>query len=284
VRNGLKLRATGNAVGTTWISQQWMGLLEEVIPPVPRREGLDYARRGQTTVLEVDPGRLDARVQGRAVRPYVTRWHLPVLGDDQWQRIIDAMAAEAFYAAKLLVNEVPPAVDALFASHDLRVLPLPEAVVVECDCGAHGPCTHAAAVGYLFAERLDDDPVAVFALRGMPRVLERLAQARAMRAHGVAAAHAEPQLPSSLPRAKPLEACLDAFWRPGRQLAELQRMPPPHHAPHALLRRLGPSPLPGKFPLVGLLASIYDTVAQSVIHLRDQAERLTGENEPTRDH
>jgi hypothetical protein len=33
------------------------------------------------------------------------------------------------------------------------------------------------------------------------------------------------------------------------------------YAPHALLRRLGSAPLEGRFPLVGLLASIYDSVA-----------------------
>jgi hypothetical protein len=55
-------------------------------------------------------------------------------------------------------------------------------------------------------------------------------------------------------------------------------MPPPQHAPHALLRRLGPSPLPGRFPLVGLLASVYDTVAEEAIRLRDRAERLDEAN------
>ena len=78
--------------------------------------------------------------------------------------------------------------------------------------------------------------------------------------------------------AKPLEECLGSFWRPGPELGKLQRMPPPHHAPHALLRRLGPSPLRGRFPLVGLLASVYDTVAARAIRLRDHAERLDERN------
>ena len=54
-------------------------------------------------------------------------------------------------------------------------------------------------------------------------------------------------------------------------------MPPAVHAPHALLRRLGPSPLRGRFPLVGLLASVYDTVAQRALSLRDRAERIEDE-------
>ena len=37
---------------------------------------------------------------------------------------------------------------------------------------------------------------------------------------------------------------------------------------------MGPSPLQGRFPLVGLLASVYDTVAERAVRLRDHAERL----------
>ncbi len=37
-------------------------------------------------------------------------------------------------------------------------------------------------------------------------------------------------------------------------------MPAPDHVPHALLRRMGPSPMGGKFPMVGLMASIYDSI------------------------
>ena len=70
------------------------------------------------------------------------------------------------------------------------------------------------------------------------------------------------------PEALPLERCLDSFWRPGRQIDEMPSETEPF-APHALLRRLGPSPLQGKFPLVGLLASIYDSIAENGRKLRD---------------
>ena len=276
-RGGLKLKAADGAVAGTWLSRQWLGLLEELLSPKQRREGLEYARRGRTTALEIGPGRIDAAVRAGVSHSHLIQWRLPVLSEEQGQRIIDAMAAEAFYAAKLLAKELPPAVAALFGSHDLRLLPPAGEVALECDCGASGPCPHAAAVGYLVAQRLDEEPGVVFELRGVPQILERISAARALRSRGVAAAHADPLMRSSQRGPPPLEACLESFWRPGRQLAELERTPPPHHATHSLLMRLGPSPLPGRFPLVGLLASIYDTVAHSALSLRDQAERLTGD-------
>jgi uncharacterized Zn finger protein len=274
VRNGVKLRSGEDP--RTWLGRRWIALVEQLVEPKERHEGLDYARRGQTVTLDLVPGGIDAKVQGRAARPYTTRWRVPVFDEGQWQRLIDAMAAEALYAAKLLARELPEAANALPGLHDLRLVPGDSEVQLECDCGRSAGCKHAAAVGFLTAERLDADPLQAFELRGMAvaRLLERLSSVRARQTRAVAA-HVEPIMPHSARHAsRPLEACLDSFWRPGQQLAELQHMPPPRHAPHALLRRLGPSPLPGRFPLVGLLASVYDTVAEQAIRLRDRAERL----------
>jgi uncharacterized Zn finger protein len=275
VRKGIKLRAAGESV-RSWPAQRWLALLERMIDASRRATGLEYARSGQTLSMEFTADGVIGRVQGRAPRAYQTQWRIPAIPDDQWQQIFDAMAGEAFYAAKLLAREVPDALETLLTSLGFQLIPVESEVAIECTCPAAGPCKHAATLGYLVAERLDKDPLLAFAMRGMPteRIVERLGTARARHTQVDAAAHAEPIAPPLVEPAKPLQECLGSFWRPGTELGELQRMPPPHHAPHALLRRLGPSPLRGRFPLVGLLASVYDTVAARAIRLRDHAERL----------
>ncbi len=276
VRNGIKLRGTDGPHPRSWLAERWLELGDRLVPVDVLLQGLEYARAGQTISLQIGPGRIDAEIQGRAAQPYTTCLRIPVLDDQHWRRVIDAMADEAVYAAKLLAGEIPPAVAALFTSLDLELLPPIESVEVECNCPHKGPCKHAATIWYLLTERVDDAPLLIFTLRGLPsdELVERLVRARAIQSHGQAAAHADPMLAEAQLAVPPLERCLDTFWRPGPQLAELQHMPPPQHAPHALLRRLGPSPLGGKFPLVGLLASVYDTVSQAAIRLRDQAERI----------
>lgn len=276
VRNGIKLRGGDGLTARNWVAQRWLVVLEQVIGSEQRLSGLDYARSGQTITCETGAGGVVGSVQGRAAKPYKTRWRIPALAEEQWQRLFDAMAAEAVYSARLLAREVPEALESLLESLRLRLVPAASDVVVECDCRSAVPCKHAAALGYLVVHRLNTDPLAAFELRGMPadRLLESLATARARRTTGAAAAHTEPVPPQPIEPARPLAECLDSFWRPGPELAELQRMPPAHHAPHALLRRMGPSPLRGGFPLVGLLASVYDTVAERAVRLRDHAERL----------
>src|SRR5262249_31005460 len=104
------------------------------------------------------------------------------------------------------------------------------------------------------------------------RVLDQLRRTRSIRSRGMTSAHADALFPESRVQATPLQACIDDYWRnpPGSgELADLENQPPLEHVSHALLRRLGPSPLNGKFPMVGLLASVYDTVSEAANKLRD---------------
>ena len=282
VRNGIKMRDGKVQHPRSWLAERWLELGDQLASAEHLLQGREYARAGQTISLDIGPGRIDAEIQGRSARPYSTRLRIPVLDEEQWNRVINAMADEAVYAAKLLARELPLAVNALFTSLGLELLPPIESVQIDCDCSHVGPCKHAATIWYLLTDRLDDVPLLIFTLRGLPgdELVERLVQTRAIQSHGQAVAHADPVLAESQLLVPPLEQCLDSFWRPGPQLGQLQHMPPPQHAPHALLRRLGPSPLGGKFPLVGLLASVYDTVSQAAIRLRDQAERIDEEDAP----
>src|SRR5690606_18837269 len=130
--------------------------------------GLDYARAGQVLELTFVPSALESRVQGTAAKPYVTRLQFPTLNESQWRTLIDAMAGEAAYAAKLLAGELPASVLELAASRGLPLLPdAHESIAVDCNCGARNGCKHAAAVAYLAAERLSDESPLILTLCGM---------------------------------------------------------------------------------------------------------------------
>ncbi len=255
-----------------WLTQRWLGLVEALLP-AEGTEGAGAARSAPGESLAIHPGRIEAQFPGRPAQAFVTTIRVATLSDQDWDRIINAMAGEALYPAKLLGGEVPEAIDGLMTGLGLELLPRSRGELdLVCTCERPGPCPHLAATASRFADRLDDDPLVIFTLRGLPgdQLLDRLRQARLINAHGVAPAHVDPLIPESQAVPPPLEACIDDFWRSGTRLAELKRTPPAAHASHALLRRLGPSPLGGKFPLVGLLASIYDAVANSALRMRNQ--------------
>jgi uncharacterized Zn finger protein len=273
VRRGLRLARRDGVKATNAAARRWLAGMERTFGPEAMRAGWEYALSGQVVTLDLEEGQVRATVQGTAARPYTMSIRFETLPAPQWRRVVEAMAAEAVYAARLLHGELPAALETLEHQLDLQVLP-PSQVPwsVDCTCPAAAPCKHAAAVGYLVAERLEERPILAFKLRGADpdRLREQLRQARAMRTRGAAAAHADPLIPESQVTPAPLESCAEDFWRAAPSHAE--PIPSVHYPPHGLLRRLGPSPLPGRFPLVGLLATVYDTVAGEAAKLGEAVE------------
>jgi hypothetical protein len=81
------------------------------------------------------------------------------------------MAANAWYAAKLLSGEMPTDIEELFARVDLSLFPRSARELdMDCTCPDRAvPCKHMAAVFYLLAEAFDDDPFLILAWRGRER-------------------------------------------------------------------------------------------------------------------
>jgi uncharacterized Zn finger protein len=271
VRHGLKLKHKQGFEQAPWPADALVRLIDAWIPVEQRTEGFNYAVAGQVASIIIEPGRVEAAVQGRSAQPYQTLIDFQVYGPEMWDRLIEAMAAEAVYPARLFAGEVPRELEALTRAHGVELLPRSgEDLTLSCTCQEPKPCKHAATVLYHLVERILLDPRLLFTLRGLraEHVVMRLQEARSIRTLGVSSAHSVSG-GARQAGARPLESCLDDFWRPGPQLDSVTSTPTPPFAPHAILRRLGPSPLSGRFPLVGLLASIYDTV-------RDEALRLSG--------
>ena len=283
LKNGIRLRRREGIDMLAWPADAWSALLLHDLNESAKAEGLDYARAGQTAVLQITSAGVEATVQGRQSRPYTVRISPETLAPSDWDRVVAIMAREAVYSAKLLAGEMPPLVEQPFAALGKNLVPVDAATIRRsCTCEDPHPstCKHIACVSALLIERIAGDPLLAFTLRGLDgqRLLERLQEARAIATRGVARAHSTPPAVEIAPEALPLERCLDSFWRPGRQIDEMPSETEPF-APHALLRRLGPSPLQGKFPLVGLLASIYDSIAEDGRKLRDESDAQTDESD-----
>ena len=288
VRGGVKVPSGDIAGPTVWAAQRWLRLLEGAAEGAALVEGLEYARAGQTKRLAFLPGRVEASVQGRGDRPYTTLVTLATLTEEQWGRVVAAMAEGAIYTAKLLAGELPPNIEDVFAPLGLRLFPGdPAELAVSCTCtnlpgtppdallqpptGKSFWCKHACCVAYLLAHRLATEPFVMFALRGLDgkELLERLRHKRV--AAGGGGGGATPIYAQRVPGVsdippKPLDDALATFWDIGPAALDLDLPLTPPVLTHPLLRRLGPSPfLQAQFPLVGLLASCYETISADAI-------------------
>ena len=158
--------------GRTWWGKAWVDALEQRARLDPNRlpRGRTYARRGSVGALAVQPGEIRASVQGSRVTPYVVHVRVRVFEDKEWERLLDAIATKAAHTAALLDGELPPDIVADAAEVGVDLLPVAGEVGPRCSCPDWAdPCKHAAAVVYLAAELLDEDPFSLLLLRGRTR-------------------------------------------------------------------------------------------------------------------
>jgi len=264
VRNGVRLRRKEDDLQFVWPAGPWLEQILEGVDPTARAEGLEFARKGQTALLDIEPARILAEVQDIEARPHTIRLEFAPIGRENWNRVVNSMAREARYAAKLVSGDISEEIAEPFAAAGIALLPGRDEVTIQCGCGRSN-CRHLATVAYLVAERMESDPLLVLTLRGLfgPRFLERLQEARLLATSGVSRAHPIPGAAAAVRDSIAPDESLDAFWTPGPGLELFRRDRRGEHVPHALLRRLGAAPLEGRFPLVGLLASIYDDVSEA---------------------
>lgn len=221
--------------------------------------GRNYARRGQVLDLQLEVGSVAATVQGSRARPYRVRIGVSAFGKAEWAQLSQALADDAWYAAKLLAGEMPPDIEDLFAAAGLSLFPARAAdLTMDCTCpdGAV-PCKHLAATFYLLAESFDADPFAILALRGRDRetLLESVA---ALRGGTVAADRDE-----SADAAVPLADCLEDFYSmpaelPGRGGQDIAPAPIDPAPIDAVLGQLPPVDVTVRgVPLVEVLRHAY---------------------------
>lgn len=206
VADGLKARSARGAIAQTWWGERFISVLESAGLGGRLQRGKTYARKGQVVSLAVDAGSVTSVVQGSRARPYRVRITAPAFGKAEWSAVEQALAADAWYLARLLAGEMPEDIEEVFTGVGLNLFPADQTELsMDCTCPDWGvPCKHLAATFYLLAESFDDDPFRIFAWRGRARE-DLLANLTAASGGGTAA--------DALESADaPLEDLLDTFY------------------------------------------------------------------------
>lgn len=171
VEGGLVTRKQRGAMAESWWSQRFVDMLESFGLGGRMERGRRYARKGQVLSIDVTPGTLHARVQGSRQTPYDVVIAIRTPTKPQWSKLIDAMSERVGFVARLLAGEIPPDLEAAF--DDIGVPLFPPSwrdVRADCSCPDFGdPCKHVAAVLYVFADQLDDDPWLLLEWKGRTR-------------------------------------------------------------------------------------------------------------------
>lgn len=258
VVGGQRLRRPDDVGPWRWPGEGWLDALRTA-EGAELEEGLAYARSGQIATLSIRPGIVEASVQGRRPRPYATTIEWSTLQSRAVADLVADLSADSASSAAVLLGDLPRSVEDHLARRGESFRPgAPAAWRARCSCDRPQPCRHLVALAWVLAERTAEDPWLLMRVRGVERedLQDRVRLARR-------AIEAVDEGASGLTPGEPLSMSVEEFWRPSASLGQLEESPEPAHAPLALLRRLGPSPINGRFPLVGLLASAYEAVART---------------------
>jgi uncharacterized Zn finger protein len=245
-KGGIKAQTKRGQFGTSWWAKRWIAVLESFDIGARLGRGRSYARKGQVLSIDVDKGKVKARVQGSMPKPYDITIQVKELSSQEWAKLIKALSGQALFAAKLLAGEMPQDIEEVFKKAGLSLFPQKSGdLTTDCSCPDwSNPCKHVAAVYYLLGEEFDRDPFLLFRLRGLSReeLFARLNETAAPAAGTPSEAPAAVAEEALRPAAEPLPADPKAFWAGGSLPDDLfsDVQPPPVSA--AWPRRLGNFP------------------------------------------
>jgi uncharacterized Zn finger protein len=271
--NGIRAQTQSGQFGKTWWAGKWLDALERLVDSARLGRGRSYARSGQVLNIDIQPGRVDARVQGSRAAPYKVQISIKPLPSADWQRVADAMAAQAIFAAKLLAGEMPQEIEQAFAAAKINLFPVAAGdLQTDCSCPDYAnPCKHVAAVYYLLGEQFDADPFLLFRLRGKTKE-DLIAMLRARRTTAQATqtaiqpAAGQALVPVAQEPVAPLEDALERFWDSPTDLDELRisiERPPVDAAP---VKRLGePAFRLGRDDVMACFTALYRSVSDAVL-------------------
>ncbi len=170
-KGGIKAQTKRGTFGKNWWAKQWIEALESFHDEARLGRGRSYARKGQVVSIEINKGRIHAKVQGSRKKPYNVAIEVDMLSGPVWQEVVQILSNQAVFAAKLLANEMPHDIQTVFDDVGISLLPTShDQLWTDCSCPDwSNPCKHVAAVYYLIGEEFDRDPFLIFRVRGIER-------------------------------------------------------------------------------------------------------------------
>jgi len=235
-----------------WWAQRWIDVLESFGWVRRLARARTYAREGNVLNIDFKGSKVAARVQGTAPEPYKVSLSLDPFGDDQWGYVIESMAQQAIFSAKLLAGEMPQNIEEVFTANGLSLFPFTKFDIhSKCSCpDPANPCKHIGAVYYLLGDRFSEDPFVLFQLRGRTKeqIIEALRQIRSAGNEDSSTTNAQDGTPALQNATERQQAVLpplavDRFWHYTEQLESSLVVIAPPPTSETVLDVLGAIPL-----------------------------------------
>src|SRR5436190_9080030 len=122
-KGGIRAQSKRGAFGQSWWAKRWIEVLESFDIGARLARGRSYARNGQVLSVEVASGSVTSQVQGSRPKPYDVSIEVKQLSKSEWDKLVQALAGQALFAAKLLAGEMPQDIETAFKGAGLSLFP-----------------------------------------------------------------------------------------------------------------------------------------------------------------
>ena len=271
-----------------WWAQRWIEVLESFGWIRRLARARMYVREGNVKSLEFKGHKVIAKVQGTAPEPYKVTLSLDPFTEEQWGYVVESMAQQALFSAKLLSGEMPASIERVFTENGLSLFPFNKFDIhSRCSCpDPANPCKHIGAVYYLLGDRFSEDPFVLFQLRGrskeqiltdLRQVRNQLAPPPGTDAVVISDPLPSPDHPATPATPPPLDPVSPQFWHYPDQLEPSLVVIAPPPSSETVLDVLGNIPLRSEISEEGAivqnssqaamdyLRSVYQAVSQQAI-------------------
>lgn len=155
----------GTTIARTFWGKAWCDNLEaysDFANRLPR--GRTYVRNGSVIDLQIEPGKVKARVMGS--RLYQVEIDIAAVPRAHWKSLAKECTGSIASLVELLQGKLSKAVMQRICQPKAGLFPAPKDIEFDCSCPDWATmCKHVAAVLYGVGARLDGQPELLFALR-----------------------------------------------------------------------------------------------------------------------
>ncbi len=163
--------------GRTWWGEQWLRALERVDFSNRLPRGKSYAKNGSVTSIKINGNVIEAKVKGSRPKPYTVNIVVPPFFEKEQKIFFQKIRENPLIISRLLNRELPPELLEIGEKNKIKIFPHSwQDLKMNCNCPDWAvPCKHIAAVIYMVANEIDQNPFIVFKLHNFD-IIEELSK------------------------------------------------------------------------------------------------------------
>jgi len=167
-KDGITPTSSDKTVEQTWWSVKFLEAMDYFEADSRITQGKNYAKKGQVLNLQVNRGIITAKVQCTKAKPFSVKIEFRTFTNKEWFQLFSEMVAKASFAAELLLGKIPQDIQRISTKLNLSFFPkIKDDIKAACNCPDWAnPCKHIAAVYYIFADIINNEPALLFKIRG----------------------------------------------------------------------------------------------------------------------